>query len=260
MRRFENRRLVDTVTAAGCHPPTRSAPAGFTADAAISFFCGRKNESCYAFFVTFGKYASISSGILRGSKSSSLIRCLCLAGKDLRAMSRSIDFERTALFSALFQDYAGPAFALRLWDGVSWHSSDSQPAACTLVLKNPKALALLIAQPSEVALGEAFIHRDLDVEGDLFSAFSVAQHLFNRPRGLNRRSSKARPKSWWTWAGGYAMAASTRSAETAPPSPTTTTSRSNSLRRGWAPPLSIPARIFAPPAKRSMWPRSGSSS
>ncbi|HUX27224.1 MAG TPA: cyclopropane-fatty-acyl-phospholipid synthase family protein [Terracidiphilus sp.] len=101
-------------------------------------------------------------------------------------MSPSIDFDRTALFKALFLGYEGPVFALRLWDSSSWSSSHDQPAACTLVLKNPKALASLVARPSEVTLGEAFIHGDLDVEGDLFSAFSVVEHLFNRPRGLNR--------------------------------------------------------------------------
>jgi cyclopropane-fatty-acyl-phospholipid synthase len=41
--------------------------------------------------------------------------------------------------------------------------------------------------PDEVTLGEAFIHGELDVEGDLFSVFSMAAHLFHRPQNLRRQ-------------------------------------------------------------------------
>jgi cyclopropane-fatty-acyl-phospholipid synthase len=41
--------------------------------------------------------------------------------------------------------------------------------------------------PNEIALGEAFIHRDLDVEGDIFSVFSVAEHILNRQKNLHEQ-------------------------------------------------------------------------
>jgi cyclopropane-fatty-acyl-phospholipid synthase len=112
---------------------------------------------------------------------------LYLSGKDASAMAHSIHSQRSKVLDSLFQGYEGPAFAIRLWDGWSWSSSTSHKPACTLVLENPKALASLLASPNEVTLGEAFIRGDLDVEGDIFSVFSLAQHLFNRPRSLRRQ-------------------------------------------------------------------------
>ncbi len=99
-------------------------------------------------------------------------------------MAASVQAYQFAPFSAVFQGYEGPAFAIRLWDGRFWSSSERDAPVCTFVVANAKALASLIASPNEVTLGEAFIHGDLDVEGDFFSAFSIAEHLFNRPRGV----------------------------------------------------------------------------
>ncbi|MGH9598705.1 MAG: class I SAM-dependent methyltransferase [Terracidiphilus sp.] len=102
-------------------------------------------------------------------------------------MTDSIEARRKSLLGSLFQDYDGPAFALRLWDGWRWTSSPNDLPVCTIVVENPKALADLFAAPNELTLGEAFIHGDLDVEGDIFSVFSVSEHLFARPRALRRR-------------------------------------------------------------------------
>ena len=102
-------------------------------------------------------------------------------------MTDSAKENSNAAFGAVFKGYEGPAFALRLWDGRCWSSSANEKPACTLVLESPKALGSLLASPNELTLGEAFIHGELDVEGDIFSAFSIAEHLFSRPRGLKRR-------------------------------------------------------------------------
>jgi cyclopropane-fatty-acyl-phospholipid synthase len=51
-------------------------------------------------------------------------------------------------------------------------------------VESPQALHSFIAEPNEITLGEAFIHGDLDIEGDIFSVFSIAEHIFNRPRSL----------------------------------------------------------------------------
>jgi cyclopropane-fatty-acyl-phospholipid synthase len=101
-------------------------------------------------------------------------------------MAHSVRLQRTKAFNTLFQNYEGPAFAVRLWDGWSWSSSESRQPAFTIVLEDPRAFAALIAQPNEVTLGEAFIRGGLDVEGDIFSVFSVAEHIFNRPHSLRR--------------------------------------------------------------------------
>ena len=97
---------------------------------------------------------------------------------------------RAATLDDLFRGYEGPAFGIRLWDGWSWASAVDRRFECTVVLKNPKALRTLIASPSEITLGEAFIHGELDVEGDIFAVFPMAEFLFNRPRTLVRRATE----------------------------------------------------------------------
>lgn len=106
-------------------------------------------------------------------------------------MAQFAPSRRDALFSELFRGYTGPVFALRLWDGWRWCSSGSELPVCTIVLNNPKSLASILAAPSEVSLGEAFIHGDLDVEGDLFSVFPIAEHLFDRPCSLTQKVAAA---------------------------------------------------------------------
>ncbi len=99
-------------------------------------------------------------------------------------MADSAQKRKATVFSAVFQGYDGPPFSVRLWDGWQWSSTANEKPVCAIVVNSPKALASLCARPNQVTLGEAFIRGDLDVEGDLFSAFQVAEHLFNRPHGL----------------------------------------------------------------------------
>jgi cyclopropane-fatty-acyl-phospholipid synthase len=94
---------------------------------------------------------------------------------------------RAAILNELFRGYDGPVFAIRLWDGWSWSSSASSKVECTVVLKSPRVLRSLIASPNEITLGEAFIRGDLDVEGDIFTVFPMAEYLFNRPQSLSNK-------------------------------------------------------------------------
>jgi cyclopropane-fatty-acyl-phospholipid synthase len=88
--------------------------------------------------------------------------------------------------TALFSGYAGPGFSVRLWTGWQWTSPGGGDGTWTLVLNSPRALSTLARCADEVALGEAFVCKDLDIEGDLFSAFSVAEYLAERPRSLRQ--------------------------------------------------------------------------
>ncbi len=106
--------------------------------------------------------------------------------RDANAMAHPLQLNRTRAFNGFFQGYEGPAFAVRLWDGWSWSCCEGRQPACTIVVENPKALAALVGQPNEVTLGTAFVNGDLDVEGDIFSVFSIAEHIFKRPRNLRR--------------------------------------------------------------------------
>ena len=99
----------------------------------------------------------------------------------------SIQSERTKFFDQLFRGYQQPAFSIRTFDGWTWRSSKNHPLACTVVLKTPGALRALLEDPSELALGEAFIEGHLDIQGDIVAAFAVAQHLFSLPVSLANR-------------------------------------------------------------------------
>jgi len=102
-------------------------------------------------------------------------------------MFESTAENQTQMFRALFQDYEGPAFSVRFWDGWTWCSSASNGPECTIVLNNADAVRKLVTAPNEITLGEAFIHGDVNVEGDLFSVFPAIEHLFNRPRPVAHR-------------------------------------------------------------------------
>jgi cyclopropane-fatty-acyl-phospholipid synthase len=94
--------------------------------------------------------------------------------------------QRTKVFNSLFSNYSGPTFSVHLWDGWCWYSSENQKPACTIEIVNPDALELLIANPSEACLGEAFVRGEIDVKGDLFSVFSVGEHVLTRPTPLRQ--------------------------------------------------------------------------
>ena len=105
-------------------------------------------------------------------------------------MSDSHDTQRRKLLSDLFRGYGGPPFAIRLWNGWQWASLPGERPAFTVAIATPGALASLVAEPNEITLGEAFIHKEIDVEGDLFSVFAVAEYLVTRPRGLLERAKE----------------------------------------------------------------------
>ncbi len=96
--------------------------------------------------------------------------------------------ERSKLFDVLFQGYEGVPFGVRLWDGWHWDTKKSGDSQCILVFNSPRSLEALLVRPSEITLGEAFLSGDLDVEGDLFSAFQIAEYVFQCPRGSRRKA------------------------------------------------------------------------
>lgn len=107
-----------------------------------------------------------------------------------RVTPESLRTQKKILLTELFREYSGPTFAVRLWSGWQWVSRPGETPAFTLVIDAPHALADLLTQPNEVTLAEAFIHREIEVEGDLFSVFSVAEYLVSRPHHLLQRAKE----------------------------------------------------------------------
>lgn len=101
-------------------------------------------------------------------------------------MSLASDYSRRInLLNNLFHGYAGPAFTIRfpMW---TWHSVSSGQPVFSLVFSNSDIFDKLL-KPSETSLGEAFVSGELDVDGDMFSAFDVGEWLLNQHMGMGSR-------------------------------------------------------------------------
>jgi len=95
------------------------------------------------------------------------------------------------LLEDLLPDDEPRDFAVRLWDGSSLEPDVGRAARFTIVLARPGALKAMFVPPTELALGEAFVHGDFDVEGDLEGVFGLADRLLGRERGVLERARLA---------------------------------------------------------------------
>ena len=80
---------------------------------------------------------------------------------------------------------------VRLWDGSYWpaHAPGTFPA--TLVLNHPGALRAMLLPGTEVALGEAYLRNDFDVEGDMEAAFELGDVIRAQTEGWSRKLKMA---------------------------------------------------------------------
>ncbi len=72
----------------------------------------------------------------------------------------------------------GGDVGVRLWDGTRW--PDERPRAATLVLRHPGALRAMFRAGTELALSEAYLHDDFDIEGDIFAVHVLADTITGR--------------------------------------------------------------------------------
>jgi cyclopropane-fatty-acyl-phospholipid synthase len=80
----------------------------------------------------------------------------------------------------------GPPFAFRLWDGTEVALGSGAPPF-TVVVKSPETLVRLMRDPSPLNFAEAYVESALDIEGDLFAAMTVADHIETLSIPLPRR-------------------------------------------------------------------------
>ncbi len=78
------------------------------------------------------------------------------------------------LLQTLFGEHPG-AFRVRLWDGTYW--PDEAPREATLLLNHPGAMRAAFLPGTEVAVGEAYLHDDFDVEANLEAFYGAAERL-----------------------------------------------------------------------------------
>ena len=79
------------------------------------------------------------------------------------------------VLSGIFSGCPLEKVGVRLWDGTPW--PDEGPRAAVLVLKHPDSLGRMFLPGTEVGLAEAYLHDDFDIDGDIGTAFEVADFL-----------------------------------------------------------------------------------
>ena len=68
-------------------------------------------------------------------------------------------------------------FAVRFWDGRGFRPALGAEPSFTLVIRRPGALRRMLLPPTDLAIGEAFVHGDFDVEGDIVAFTGLADRL-----------------------------------------------------------------------------------
>ncbi len=92
-----------------------------------------------------------------------------------------------SLLEELIGSFHPRDFAVRLWDGSLLPPAPGREARLTLVINTPGALRALFLSPTELSLGEAFVYGGFDIEGDIGSAFSLAEFLVGQRGGVGQR-------------------------------------------------------------------------
>ena len=82
-----------------------------------------------------------------------------------------------AALQLLLSEYHARDFAVELWDGTRLAPEPGQFCRFTWRINNPGALRAMLRSERQVALGEAYIYGDFDIEGDILACFGVAEYL-----------------------------------------------------------------------------------
>ena len=103
---------------------------------------------------------------------------------DLEAKTISLEF-----LDQVFRPTGVQSVGVRLWDGTSWPDSNPRPA--TLVLHHPSALRSMFSAGTELALAEAYLFNQFDIEGDAIAVFDLADALMKATNGWGTKLSAA---------------------------------------------------------------------
>jgi cyclopropane-fatty-acyl-phospholipid synthase len=65
----------------------------------------------------------------------------------------------------------------RLWDGTTAAVGARGKSAIAIVLHSAAVLRSLLRHPTPLRFGQAFIAGELDIDGDIFAAMEIADHI-----------------------------------------------------------------------------------
>lgn len=80
------------------------------------------------------------------------------------------------MLGAVLGDHARD-FAVRLWEGTTLGPVNGAAPRFTLVLEHPGSLRALLWPPHQLAMAEAYLYGDVDVEGEIEAIFPLADQL-----------------------------------------------------------------------------------
>jgi cyclopropane-fatty-acyl-phospholipid synthase len=80
----------------------------------------------------------------------------------------------------------GEEVGVRLWDGTEWPQSGAHRPVW-LVLQHPGALRAMFLAGTELALAEAYLYDDFDIQGDIISVFRLADRLADTTLGWRKK-------------------------------------------------------------------------
>jgi len=86
-----------------------------------------------------------------------------------------------AFLKKIFAHHPSRCFAIRLWDGSYLPPEVGQTRRFTLVINHPGALRKLLWHPTQLELAEAYVFKELEIEGDLEAALKLPEVM----AGLN---------------------------------------------------------------------------
>ncbi len=96
----------------------------------------------------------------------------------------------TKILDQVFRQAAADQIGIQFWDGTLW--PDDKPKPVRMILKHPSALRDMLLPGTELALAEAYLYDDFDIEGDIIEVFRIADGISNSTNGFRKKLRVAR--------------------------------------------------------------------
>jgi cyclopropane-fatty-acyl-phospholipid synthase len=109
----------------------------------------------------------------------------------IESEKRWLDLARSILNRVLFTQPATD-YTVRLWNGEEIGRSSGTAPRFTLAINRPSALRHMFWPPDDLAIGEAYLSGDFDIEGDILAAVALGDSIVVPRRSLAEWASLAR--------------------------------------------------------------------